>query len=99
MFKFVRFSQIAPEIKPNTDFNNLKNNKISFTIKDEFSDIKSYNGYIDNNWALFEYDQKNDELFYNIDSERLQKNSEHELELFIIDNKDNISTYYTTFYW
>ena len=63
------------------------------------SGIKSYNGFIDNNWALFEYDQKNDLLFYTMDEERIEKNKEHELELFVIDNKGNIATYYTTFNW
>jgi len=89
---------VSPEIISLTDFNKI-NRKISFTIKDNLTDIKSYKGYIDNNWALFEYDQKNDLLFYIIDKDRLEKGKDHELELFIIDNKDNISTYYTKFYW
>lgn len=91
---------IAPKIKPILNSNtSIKSNKIKFKITDELSGIKSYNGYIDNNWALFEYDMKNDMLFYIIDEERIRKNTEHELELFVIDKKGNISTYYTTFYW
>ncbi|MCK5171395.1 MAG: M23 family metallopeptidase [Bacteroidales bacterium] len=90
---------ISPGIKPLSDFNNLKSKKIKFLITDNLSGVKSYNGYIDNNWALFEYDQKNDLLFYILDSERIEKNIEHELELFVIDNNNNISTYYTAFYW
>jgi len=90
---------ISPEIKPLSDFNMLKSKKIKFLITDNLSGVKSYNGYIDNNWALFEYDQKNDLLFYILDSERIERNNEHELELFVIDNNDNISSYYTTFYW
>ncbi len=90
---------IAPQVKLMSDFKNIRNNTIKFQISDNLSDIKSYNGYIDNNWALFEYDQKNDLLFYIIDNERIEKNTEHELELFVIDNNNNISTYYTTFHW
>ena len=90
---------ISPEIKPLSDFNNIKGKEIKFLITDDLSGVKSYNGYIDNNWALFEYDQKNDLLFYIMDSKRIEKNNEHELELFVIDNNNNISTYYTTFYW
>ncbi len=90
---------IPPKIIPLTNFNDTINSKIQFTIKDDLTDIKSYNGYIDNNWALFEYDAKNDLLFYLIDEDRLKKGKKHELELFITDNKDNISTYYTTFNW
>lgn len=95
----VLIDTIAPEIKPLTNFTNLTDPEIKFLIKDDLSEIKSYNGYIDNNWALFEYDQKNDLLFYIIDEGKIKKNSEHELELFVIDSNNNISTYYTSFYW
>ena len=90
---------IVPDIKPLSDFNNLSNNEIKFLITDDLSGIKSFNGYIDNKWALFEYDQKNDLLFYLIDIERVKENIDHELELFVIDKSDNISTYYSKFYW
>jgi len=89
---------IEPEIKLLTNLNELKN-KIEFEIKDDLTGIKSFNGFIDNNWALFEYDKKNDLLIYTMDAERIERGKEHELELFVIDNKNNISTYYTTFYW
>ena len=95
----VLLDTISPQIKVVSDFKIIKNNTIKFMITDKLSGIKSYNGYIDNNWALFEYDQKNDLLFYIIDKEKIVKNTEHELELFVIDNNNNISTYYTTFHW
>lgn len=95
----VLIDTIAPEINPLKNFTNIKDPEIKFLIKDDLSGIKSYNGYIDNNWALFEYDQKNDLLFYILDIEKIEKNKEHELELFVIDNKNNISTFYTNFYW
>lgn len=90
---------ISPEVKLKTDLKNLNKNIIEFLIHDDLTGIKSYNGYIDNNWALFEYDQKNDLLFYIIDGDKIEKNIEHELELFVTDNKDNITTYYTNFHW
>ena len=90
---------VSPIIKPLSDFSNLNRGVIKFKITDKLTGIKSFNGYIDNKWALFEFDQKNDLLFYTIDKERVEKGIEHELELFVIDNMDNIATYYTTFYW
>jgi len=33
------------------------------------------------------------------DEQKLKKNTNHEIELFIIDNKGNINTYYSTFNW
>ncbi len=90
---------VSPIIKPLSDFSNLKGEVIEFKITDKLTGIKSFNGYVDNKWVLFEFDKKNDLLFYTIDKERIERGIEHELELFVIDNVDNISTYYTTFYW
>lgn len=91
---------IAPEVTvKKKDSQIISNDRIKFIIKDDLSGIKSFNGFIDNNWALFEYDMKNDLLFYILDPDKIQKNSEHELELFVVDNNNNVSTFYTTFYW
>jgi hypothetical protein len=96
----VMIDTINPTIEPLIKNNDLLDaGEINFTIIDDLSGIKSYNGYIDNKWALFEYDKKNDLLFYTFDKERIKKNTEHEVELFVIDNTGNISTYYTNFYW
>lgn len=95
----VLIDTISPEIKLKSDLKNLNKNIIEFLITDDLTGIKLYNGYIDNNWALFEYDQKNDLLFYIIDGDKIEKNIEHELELFVTDNNDNITTYYTNFHW
>jgi len=97
---FVMLDTIAPKISPLFNSNKFtKEKKISFKITDNLSGIKTYNGYIDNNWVLFEYDLKNDLLFFTFDKEKIKKNINHELEIFIIDNKNNIETYYTTFFW
>ena len=72
---------------------------IRFKIEDDLSGIQSYEGYIDNEWALFEYDAKNNLLFYIFDPDKITRGKNHALELYIVDNKDNISFYYTEFYW
>jgi murein DD-endopeptidase MepM/ murein hydrolase activator NlpD len=91
----------APEIIPfhpnKTKYG--KGDMIAFKATDELTGIAEYTGYIDNQWALFEYDYKNDKIMYFIDEERLQKNQQHTLELFVIDEKDNIASYHTTFYY
>ncbi|MEA2106180.1 MAG: M23 family metallopeptidase [Bacteroidota bacterium] len=92
---------IAPVIEP-VSYNGTTihpDSQLKFLITDELSGIQSFNGFIDNEWALFEYDAKNDLLFYAMDKEKLEKNKQHELELFVIDNKGNIATYYSTFNW
>ncbi len=93
---------INPEIKPL----NIHDNKnmtglsdIRFKITDDFSGIKSYTGTIDGKWVLFEYDPKNDLLLYHFDKKRLTQKQQHDLELTIIDDRDNIAIYNAGFYW
>jgi len=73
--------------------------RMSFIIRDDLSGIERYEGYIDNHWALFEYDPKNDLLVYYFDEERINKGTEHELELYVTDAKGNVSLFHTTFTW
>jgi hypothetical protein len=70
-----------------------------FKIKDDLSGISSYNGWIDGQWALFEYDAKNDLLYYSFDAGRLTKNTQHALELKVADNKGNTAEYKAKFTW
>ncbi len=72
---------------------------LRFTIMDELSGIERYEGYIDNRWALFEYDPKNDLLIYRFNEERIQKGTEHELELYVTDSRGNVNLFHTTFTW
>jgi hypothetical protein len=98
----VAIDTAEPEIKPVNIPESLDmtgKSSIRFVVTDDLSGIQSYEGYINNEWALFEYDAKNDIVYYSFDPERITKGSSHELELYIIDNKDNISFYYTEFYW
>ena len=74
-------------------------NDIRFTIRDDFSGITSYNGWINGEWALFEYDAKNNLLYYNFDAERLTNNSQQALELKVTDGKGNTVEYKATFMW
>jgi hypothetical protein len=92
---------IAPEIIPRGNNGNDYTGKkeMRFTIRDELSGIARYEGYIDNNWALFEYDPKNELLSYSFDEKYLTSDSEHKLELYISDEKGNVNLYHNTFIW
>jgi hypothetical protein len=90
--------RITPiNIKNGANMSGIKD--IRFKIKDDFSGINTYNGWIDGQWALFEYDAKNDLLFYNFDAGRLTKNTQHTLELKVTDNKGNTAEYKAKFMW
>jgi hypothetical protein len=82
---------------PENNFTGRKELRIRIT--DDFSGIKSYEPEIDGNWALFEYDQKNNVLIYQFDESKITKGTRHNLTLKVSDNKDNISIYRTSFTW
>ena len=84
-------------IRPGRDMSNRS--MISFRVSDDLSGISSYNGYIDNEWVLFEFDPKNDHLFYVFDEKRIGRGQKRELELRVVDEKDNSSVYSVEFYY
>ena len=92
---------VAPKIVPLsiTDKKTLtETNRIRFTITDNLSGIETFNGTIDGNWVLFEYDLKNKLITYTFDKSRLQFGKNHVLNLTVTDFKDNSSTYKANFY-
>jgi hypothetical protein len=97
----VAVDTIAPEIKllgmQGDDYTGR--DEIRFIIRDDLSGITKYEGYIDNHWALFEYDPKNDLLVYRFDKQYITPESEHELELYISDEKGNTNLFQKTFTW
>ena len=93
---------IPPRITPvnirnGADMRNVRT--ISFRITDDFSGIATYNGRINGQWALFEYDAKTNHLFYNFDADRLTRNTQHTLELKVTDTKGNTAEYRASFTW
>ena len=72
---------------------------IKAKVKDEFSGIKKIDGYIDGDWVVFDYDQKNDLIYYQFDNERLTKNKKHQLLIVITDNKNNQNRFECDFFW
>ncbi len=98
----VSLDTIAPEIVPvigSAYGEQSGRKKLQFTVRDNLSGIEEYNGYIDNRWALFEYDPKNDLLTYRFDGERVEKNQHHELELYVSDSQGNVNLLHTSFTW
>jgi len=67
-----------------------KGDSLKIEIKDNFSDIKSYNLYINNEWVIAEYDKKNDLLLYVFD--RKLASGEPVIECHLTDYAGNKST-------
>ena len=99
---YVGIDTIPPVINPNGLFSGANltgKSELRIRITDSFSGINSYEPLIDNKWALFEYDQKNNLLIYRFDSKRIEKGTKHTLSLKVTDNRDNQSTYKCEFTW
>jgi murein DD-endopeptidase MepM/ murein hydrolase activator NlpD len=99
---FGNFYVVVDTIAPTITARNLINgknlaaqSKIDFTITDNFSGIQSFDGYIDGEWVLMEYDPKNRHLWHRFDSS-LPK-GKHQFKLVVKDWKDNEKVYEASF--
>jgi hypothetical protein len=92
---------LAPTITPLSISSNktfTEAGQIRFRIKDNLSGIKNFNGYIDGNWVLFEYDAKTNLITYHFD-EYIKKGNRHQLKLVVSDQKENLNEYHATFFY
>ena len=70
---------------------------IQFTINDSLSGIKSYNGYLNGNWVLFEYDNKTRKITHKFDNALLAEGA-NDLKIEVIDNVGNSVIFETHFF-
>jgi murein DD-endopeptidase MepM/ murein hydrolase activator NlpD len=70
---------------------------IQFTINDSLSGIKSYNGYLNGNWVLFEYDNKTRKITHKFDDALLAEGA-NDLKIEVIDNVGNSAIFETHFF-
>jgi murein DD-endopeptidase MepM/ murein hydrolase activator NlpD len=88
---YIELDTIAPKInlinyhQGNSTFSNQK---VLVKISDELSGIQAYDGYVDGQWILLEYDAKNDLLVGSLSE--ISK-GDHLLKLIVKDNKNNIA--------
>jgi flagellar hook protein FlgE len=97
----ISIDTISPTVKINIkNGSNLSNKKaITVTIADNLSGIASYNGYIDEQWALFDYDAKNHLLTYIFDPSRIKKGKRHKLTILVNDACGNTTSADAEFIW
>ncbi|MCF8346358.1 MAG: M23 family metallopeptidase [Bacteroidales bacterium] len=97
----IAIDTVAPEIIPlnmysGKDMTGLP--AMRFKVKDNLSGVGVYNGTIDGAWVLFEYDPKNDLVFYEFDDRVPVSGKSHRIELQIEDMKGNKTVYQSTFF-
>jgi hypothetical protein len=98
---FVALDTVPPRIEPQfaRQANLKKYEKLSVKITDNMSGIGSYSALVDGQWALMEYDAKDDMLEYFFNPARLKRNQTHTLVVTVIDKRLNLSTFETNFIW
>jgi len=70
---------------------------LQFLISDEGSGIQSYNGYLNDEWILFEYDYKTKKLTHDF-SDNVVKEGRNDLKLIVVDNVGNSTIFETHFF-
>lgn len=97
----VTIDSIPPKIKPVnvSDKAKIENeNQIRFQVEDS-TGISGYTGFIDNEWALFEWDPKTKTLLHNLNSNRTAKQRWHSLKLEVTDKLNNKTEFKCEFFW
>ena len=74
-----------------------KQNKIQLTISDALSGIKSYNGYLNGKWVLFEYDNKTKKITHYFD-DGIVAEGKNVLKVVVTDNVGNSTIFETHFF-
>jgi len=72
-------------------------NTIQLSINDYVSGIKSYNGYLNGNWILFEYDNKTKKITHNF-NDGIVAEGANDLKVVVVDNVGNSTTFETHFF-
>lgn len=69
---------------------------INVTISDDLSGIKTYNGYLNDKWVLFEYESKLKRLTHVFNDDLLQEGA-NKLKIVVTDNVGNSTIFETQF--
>ena len=70
---------------------------IQLTISDDFSGVKTYNGYLNDTWVLFEYEPKTKKLTHTFD-DKLLIEGQNKLKVVVTDNVGNSTIFETQFF-
>lgn len=76
----------------------VEGDQIVFKISDKESGIKSYKGFLNNEWVLMEYDNKTKEFWYELDIKH-KKEAKQQLHIEIVDAVGNKAEYSTSLFW
>lgn len=75
----------------------MNSSNLKMTIKDDFSGINTYNGRINGQWIIMEYDPKNNRLTHYFEKDFPK--GKHTFDLKVTDKHNNESNYQAIFYY
>lgn len=70
---------------------------LEVAISDDFSGIQSFNGFLNNQWILFEYDFKTNKLTHDF-ADTIVIEGRNELKIIVVDNVGNSTIFETHFF-
>jgi len=70
---------------------------IELTITDSLSGIKTYDGYLNGNWILFEYDYKTKKIVHYFEDDKVAE-GQNNLKIVVTDNVGNSTIFETQFF-
>jgi hypothetical protein len=96
---FIAADTIPPTLSVKAKSNNFSASaKLTVTLSDNISGIKSCEGYIDGEWVLFEYDPKTKSMTYLFSKKQLgEKGKKRQLKVIATDNCNNTATFLYSF--
>ena len=74
-----------------------KQNDIQFAITDDLSGIKTYTGYLNGKWILFDYDYKTNKITHDF-SDNVVIEGRNELKIVVTDNVGNSTIFESHFF-
>ena len=91
---------VAPKIKiaKTIDGKWISNQKeLEFTVVDDLSGVKSYDGYLNGKWILLEYESKTNSLIHHF-SDGIVDEGKNDLKVVVTDNVGNSTIFETQFF-
>jgi hypothetical protein len=96
---FIAADTAPPTVSVKAKSNNFSASaKLTVTLSDNISGIKSCEGYIDGEWVLFEHDPKTKSMTYFFSKKQLgEKGKKRQLKVIATDNCNNTTTFLYSF--
>jgi hypothetical protein len=91
---------IGPKIKIDNTIEGKwisKQNVLQFSISDDLSGIKSYDGYLNGKWILLEYESKTNKLIHRF-TDGIVDEGKNDLKVVVTDNVGNSAIFETQFF-